>query len=206
MTDQTRKLVLSAVMTAIVVIFQVMAVLTRAVMPVFSINLVLIPIVIGAAIGGVSIGGWLGFISGVAVLISGDAAAFWAVNIPGTIITVLLKGFLSGVAAAFVYKLLETKNRYFAVRASDRYGNESLPLALNEPTDLDIPLLNKGDKLTLPSTLEGQYIVILTLMGDEIHRTETTHPLFPHTLPTGIHYVYTLDQLGNETIIGIIVK
>ena len=118
MTDQTRKLVLSAVMTAIVVIFQVMAVLTRAVMPVFSINLVLIPIVIGAAIGGVSIGGWLGFISGVAVLISGDAAAFWAVNIPGTIITVLLKGFLSGVAAAFVYKLLENKNRYFAVLAA----------------------------------------------------------------------------------------
>lgn len=98
------------------------------------------------------------------------------------------------------------KNRYFAVRASDRCGNESLPLALNEPTDLDIPLLNKGDKLTLPSTLEGQYIIIRTLMGEEIHRTETTHPLFPHTLPTGIHYVYTLDQLGNETIIGIIVK
>ena len=118
MTEQTRKLVLSAVMTAIVVIFQVMAVLTRAVMPVFSINLVLIPIVIGAAIGGVSIGGWLGFVSGVAVLISGDAAAFWAVNIPGTIITVLLKGFLSGVAAAFVYKLLENKNRYFAVLAA----------------------------------------------------------------------------------------
>ena len=118
MTDYTRKLVLSAVMTAIVVILQVMAVLTRAVLPAFSINLVLIPIVIGAAIGGVGIGGWLGFISGVAVLISGDAAAFLAINIPGTIITVLLKGTLSGVAAAFVYKLLENKNRYVAVLAA----------------------------------------------------------------------------------------
>ena len=115
MTDHTRKLVLSAIMTAIVVILQVMAVLTRAVLPAFSINLVLIPIVIGAAIGGVGIGGWLGFISGVAVLISGDATAFLAINIPGTIITVLLKGLLSGVAAAFVYKLLENKNRYVAV-------------------------------------------------------------------------------------------
>lgn len=115
MTDHTRKLVLSAIMTAIVVILQVMAVLTRAVLPAFSINLVLIPIVIGAAIGGVGIGGWLGFISGVAVLISGDAAAFLVINIPGTIITVLLKGLLSGVAAAFVYKLLENKNRYVAV-------------------------------------------------------------------------------------------
>ena len=118
MTDYTRKLVLSAVMTAIVVILQVMAVLTRAILPAFSINLVLIPIVIGAAIGGVGLGGWLGFISGVAVLISGDAAAFLAINIPGTIITVLLKGFLSGVAAAFVYKLLENKNRYVAVLAA----------------------------------------------------------------------------------------
>lgn len=115
MTDHTRKLVLSAIMTAIVVILQVMAVLTRAVLPAFSINLVLIPIVIGAAIGGVGIGGWLGFISGVAVLISGDATAFLVINIPGTIITVLLKGLLSGVAAAFVYKLLENKNRYVAV-------------------------------------------------------------------------------------------
>lgn len=118
MTDYTRKLVLSAVMTAIVVILQVMAVLTRAILPAFSINLVLIPIVVGAAIGGVGLGGWLGFISGVAVLISGDAAAFLAINIPGTIITVLLKGFLSGVAAAFVYKLLENKNRYVAVLAA----------------------------------------------------------------------------------------
>ena len=63
MTDYTRKLVLSAVMTAIVVILQVMAVVTRAILPAFSINLVLIPIVIGAAIGGVGLGGWLGFIS-----------------------------------------------------------------------------------------------------------------------------------------------
>ncbi len=118
MTDHTRKLVLSAIMTAIVVVLQVMAVLTRAVLPAFSINLVLIPIVIGAAIGGIGIGGWLGFISGVAVLISGDAAAFLAINIPGTIITVLLKGFLSGVMAALVYKLIENKNRYVAVLAA----------------------------------------------------------------------------------------
>lgn len=112
---KTEKLVFSAVMTAIVVVLQVMAILTRAVLPVFSINLVLIPIVIGAAVGGVGVGAWLGFASGLAVLISGDAAAFLAVNIPGTLIVVLLKGLASGVAAAFVFKLFEKKNRYFAV-------------------------------------------------------------------------------------------
>ncbi len=112
---KTEKLVFSAVMTAIVVVLQVMAILTRAVLPVFSINLVLIPIVIGAAVGGVGVGAWLGFASGLAVLISGDAAAFLAVNIPGTLIVVLLKGLASGVAAALVFKLFEKKNRYFAV-------------------------------------------------------------------------------------------
>ena len=117
-TEKTEKLVFAAVMTAIVVVLQVMAILTRAVMPAFSINLVLIPIVIGAAVGGVGVGAWLGFASGLAVLISGDAAAFIAVNIPGTIITVLAKGLLSGIAAAAAYKLFEKKNRYVAVFAA----------------------------------------------------------------------------------------
>ena len=114
----TEKLVIAAVMTAIVVVLQVMAILTRAFLPVFAINLVLVPIVIGAALGGVAVGGWLGFVSGVAVLVSGDAAAFLAVDISGTIFTVLLKGLLSGIAAALVYKLLENKNRYLAVLAA----------------------------------------------------------------------------------------
>lgn len=112
---KTERLVLAAVLTAIVVILQIMAILTRAVLPVFAVNLVLIPIVIGAAIGGVGVGAWLGFASGLAVLISGDAAAFLAISLGGTILTVLLKGTVSGLAAAGVYKLFEKKNTYLAV-------------------------------------------------------------------------------------------
>ena len=112
---KTERLVLGAILTAIVVVLQVIAIVTRAVLPIFSINLVLIPIVIGAAIGGVGVGAWLGFASGVAVLVSGDAAAFLSVNIFGTVLTVLLKGVLSGIAAAAVYKLLEKMNQYLAV-------------------------------------------------------------------------------------------
>lgn len=112
---KTERLVLASVLTAIVVILQVMAILTRAVLPIFSINLVLIPIVIGAAIGGIGVGAWLGFVSGVAVLVSGDAAAFLSISIFGTILTVLLKGTASGLAAAGVYKLLSKKNKYLAV-------------------------------------------------------------------------------------------
>lgn len=117
-TFNTERLVLCAILTAIVVVLQVIAILSRAVLPAFSINLVLIPIVIGAAVGGVNVGAWLGFVSGVAVLVSGDAAAFLSVNILGTILTVLLKGTMSGIVAAGVYKLLENKNRYLAVLAA----------------------------------------------------------------------------------------
>ena len=114
-TEKTKELVFAAVMTAVVLVMQIIAVLTRMFLPMFAINLVLIPIVIGASMGGVKIGAWLGLVSGIAVLISGDAASFLAINVPGTIITVLLKGVISGVAAAFVYKLLEKKNRFVAV-------------------------------------------------------------------------------------------
>ena len=117
-TVNTERLVLCAILTAIVVILQVIAIITRAVLPAFAINLVLIPIVIGAAVGGVGVGAWLGFVSGVAVLISGDAASFLAIDIFGTIVTVLLKGTVSGIAAAATYKLLEKKNKYLAVFAS----------------------------------------------------------------------------------------
>lgn len=114
-TIKTEKLVLAAILTAIVVVLQVMAILTRAVLPIFSINLVLIPIVIGAAIGGIEVAAWLGFVSGVAVLVSGDSAAFLSISIVGTILTVLAKGVACGVSAAIVYKLIEKKNKYVAV-------------------------------------------------------------------------------------------
>ena len=107
---QTQVLVLGAILTALVVILQFMGSFIR--FGPFAISLVLIPIVIGAATCGVKIGTWLGFIFGVVVLISGDASAFLAVNVFGTIVTVLLKGAACGLAAGLIYKLLEKYNRY----------------------------------------------------------------------------------------------
>ena len=117
-TVTTKTLVLASVLTAVVVVLQVMAILTRAILPAFAINLVLIPIVIGAAIGGIKVGAWLGFVSGVAVLVSGDAASFLSISIGGTIAVVLLKGLASGVASALVYRIFENKNKYLAVIAA----------------------------------------------------------------------------------------
>ena len=112
----TKTLVGIGLFTAIVVVLQLLAVGLRA-LGLFSISLVLVPIVVGAAVYGWKSGAWLGFVFGVAVLLSGDANAFLTVNVAGTILTVLLKGTLCGLCAGLVYKLLE-KNKVVAVFAA----------------------------------------------------------------------------------------
>ena len=113
---QTQKMVLGAVFTAIVIVLQLLGSFIH--LGPFSISLVLVPIVIGSALCGEKIGAWLGFVFGVVVLLSGDAAAFLGVNVLGTVLTVLLKGALCGLAAGITYKLLAQKNRYLAVMAT----------------------------------------------------------------------------------------
>lgn len=113
---QTQKLVLGAIMTALVIVLQLLGQFIK--LGPFSVSLVLVPIVVGAAVCDFKIGAWLGFVFGAVVLISGDAAAFYAINVPGTIITVLLKGAMCGLCAGLVYKVLANKNKYLAVMAS----------------------------------------------------------------------------------------
>lgn len=91
-------------LTAIVVVLQLIGSTIR--FGTFSVSLVLMPIVVGAALFGIGAGAWLGFVFGVVVLLSGDANLFLGINPFGTIITVLLKGTLAGAAAGLIYKLL----------------------------------------------------------------------------------------------------
>ena len=72
----------------------------------FSVSLVLIPIVVGAALYGKWAGAFLGFWFSVIVLIT-DSAAFFVVNPFGTIVTVLVKGTAAGFIAGLVYELLK---------------------------------------------------------------------------------------------------
>lgn len=112
----TASLVFLAIMTALVVLLQVIGGGIKFGM--FSISLVLVPIVLGASVGGPIAGAWLGFIFSIAVFLTGDAAAFLAVNVPGTIITVFAKGILAGLASGLLFKLLSKANKYVAVFAS----------------------------------------------------------------------------------------
>ena len=111
----TEKLVMYAILTAIVFVLQWVGSFIH--FGVFSINLALAPIIIGAAIGGPLAGVWLGLVCA-AVILYKDSGPFLAVNIIGTVITVILKGILSGFLAGIVYKLIEGKNRLLAVIAA----------------------------------------------------------------------------------------
>lgn len=102
------------VLTAVVVILQLLAAPLKLIFPLFTISLVLVPITIGAALIGVKAGAWLGLAFGAAVLISGDANAFFVINAPATVFVVLLKGMLAGFAAGLAYKALEKKNKTIA--------------------------------------------------------------------------------------------
>lgn len=113
---ETKKMVGIALITAIVVVLQMVSMSLRFSM--FSITLVLVPVVVGAALYGVGAGAWLGLVFGVAVLLTGDAASFLTVSVPGTIITVLLKGMLAGALTGAVYKLFSKKNDTLAVAIS----------------------------------------------------------------------------------------
>lgn len=110
----TKTLVLGSIMTALVIVVQLISTYTAFFGP-FSTALALIPIVIGAAMCGTGIGAWLGLVFSVVVLITGGANLFFAFDVPGTLITVLIKGTACGIAAGFVYNSLKKINTYLAV-------------------------------------------------------------------------------------------
>ena len=111
-SEAVKKIAISGILTALVVVLQMMGQFIK--FGPFAISLVLIPSVIGAALCGPKVSTWLGFVFGVAVLFT-DAAAFLAISVVGTVVTVLLKGALCGLAAGLVYKALENKNKILAV-------------------------------------------------------------------------------------------
>ena len=114
---QTKTLVLGAIMTALVIILQLVGTATTFFGP-FSTAVALVPIVIGAAMCGTAVGAWLGFVFGVVVLASGGGNFFFIFDVPGTIITVLVKGTACGLAAGLVYKIFARINRYVGVIAA----------------------------------------------------------------------------------------
>ena len=116
----TKQMVGIALLTALVVVLQF---LSGMIPPIggFSISLVLIPIVMGAAIYGPGAGAFLGGVFGLIVTINcingtdpGGAMVFQAGPVL-CILVVMAKGILAGLAAGLVYQLLKGKSGYLAM-------------------------------------------------------------------------------------------
>jgi len=115
--QQTEKLVLVALLTALVAILSYLGGFIK-IGGLASISLTLIPVVLGAALCGSYVGAWLGVVSGAVFFMTADAVFWFGLSIPGTIITVLIKGAAAGFLAGLAYKALEKFNRYVAVFVS----------------------------------------------------------------------------------------
>ena len=115
--EATQRLVLLALLTAIVAVLAYFGGFIK-IGGLASISLTLIPVVLGAALCGPAAGAWLGAVSGAVFFMTADAAFWLSLSIPGTIITVMVKGIMAGFCAGLVYKLLERFNRYVAVLVS----------------------------------------------------------------------------------------
>lgn len=113
MNNKTKNMVGVGLFTAIVVVLQFLGGGIKFGM--FSISLVLVPIVVGSAVYGWKSGALLGFAFGAAVLLSGDAAAFLVIDPIGTVLVVLVKGISCGLVAGLVYMLFEKVNKTLAV-------------------------------------------------------------------------------------------
>lgn len=83
-----------------------------------SISLTLVPVVLGAALLGPRAGAWLGAVSGAVFFLTADAAFWLNLSVFGTILTVMVKGTLAGLAAGLLYRLLEKRNMFLALLAA----------------------------------------------------------------------------------------
>ena len=95
---------------------------------------------------------------------------------------------------------------FFAVTSADRYGNESAPLALNEASEIDIPILNQGDKMTLPELTNIQNILICNHLGETISKVMYHREISLELLPEGFYLVYAQDKDEDKRLIGTIIK
>ncbi len=108
-TMSTKKMVMGAVLTAIVIVLQTVA-SVLAIFNVFPPALVLVPIVIGAATCGTLVAGWLGLVFSVVVLlIDPTVVPFMGINPIATIFLVILKGTLAALAAGAAYKFFSKR-------------------------------------------------------------------------------------------------
>jgi uncharacterized membrane protein len=116
---RTQRFVGLALFAAIVVVLQIVATYVR--IGTFSVTLVLVPIVVGAAVYGPKAGAFLGGVFGIVVTIGcitgADSGGYilWTDKPVVTVLLCLAKGILAGLAAGAVFRALARKHMYAGV-------------------------------------------------------------------------------------------
>ena len=120
-TDKTRRMTGIAILSAIIVVLQILSNFVKF-GPV-SITLSLAPIIIGAAIYGTGAGAILGFVFSVVVVLTGIAGwdggfvmLLMGISVPGLLVTCLGKGTAAGWLSGLCYRAIAKKNELAAVR------------------------------------------------------------------------------------------
>lgn len=134
-----------AILLALVVLFQVFGSYIK--IGTTSFSFVLVPIVLGGVLLGITAGAILGFAFSLVVMIMGLVGAdpFTGILLNdalfGTIVTIFLKGILAGVVPALLYKVISKKNTLVAVIVAS---------------------------LTAPIINTGIFIVCMLILGDVV--------------------------------------
>ena len=114
--SKTKRMVGIALMSAIVIVLQLLGSFIR--FGSVSVSLVLIPIVVGAAMYGPAAGAILGAVFSVVVLLQPDTVFFYGISFIGTVLTVLVKGTMSGYLAGLTFRALSKRSEWMAVALS----------------------------------------------------------------------------------------
>lgn len=111
--EKIKKMVGIALLMAVVVVLQLLGSFVK--LGPVEVSLVLLPIVIGAAVYGPTAGAILGATFGAVVLAQPGTVFFYDMSVFGTVITVMVKGALSGLLAGLTYRALAKKAPVLAV-------------------------------------------------------------------------------------------
>ena len=110
-----RKLTYLAMLTALVVVLQLVIAPIIGAATGLSPALVLIPIVLGVASCGIGAGAWLGAVFSLIVIFDPTTVPFLDHNIFMTILLVFAKGMGAGIVAGVLFKTISKINKYVGV-------------------------------------------------------------------------------------------
>ncbi len=113
-----KKLTYLAMLTALVVVLQMVIAPLIGAATGLSPALVLIPIVLGVASCGLGAGAWLGAIFSLIVIFDPTTVPFLDHNIFLTVLLVFAKGVGSALLAGLIFKLIVDRNKYVAIFAA----------------------------------------------------------------------------------------